>query len=230
MLRVALTGGVGSGKSAVAAMLRDLGAQVSQSDEVGRALMRPGEAVFDAIVKRFGSEVLSAAGSLDRAVLARLAFADGRLEELNAIVHPAVIAAQARWMDSVAAAAPLAVAVVESALVFETRYGSEGQGASGGPLPWRSRFDRIVVVVSPEPMRRQRYIARLAGSNLVSNTAAASADFDRRAAAQWSDERKEALADFVLRNEESLDDLRDEAQRLYDALRQESADRAIAAM
>lgn len=231
MLRVALTGGVGSGKSAVVAMLRNLGAQVSQSDEVGRALMQPGQAVFDAIVMQFGPQVLSSSGDLDRAVLARIAFADGRLEDLNAIVHPAVIAAQARWMDAVAVADPLAVAVVESALVFETKYEGEGQtAASGGGLPWRSRFDRIVVVVAPEPLRRQRYIARVAGLDPGRDTGKASEDFERRAAAQWSDDRKAALADAVLRNDGSLENLRDAVGRLYRTLLQESADRAVAAM
>jgi len=98
VLRVGLTGGLGSGKSTVAAELRRLGAQVIEADELGRALMEPGQIVFDEIVRRFGPEVVGADGHLNRPRLAQMAFGDGRLDELNAIVHPAVIAAQQRWM------------------------------------------------------------------------------------------------------------------------------------
>ena len=119
MLRIALTGGAASGKSAVAAMLRELGAFVSQSDEVARAMMQPGEAVYDSIVQQFGPQVVQADGTLDRRELARLAFHGGRLQALNAMVHPAVIAAQTAWLRTVAAEHPRAVAVVESALVLE---------------------------------------------------------------------------------------------------------------
>ena len=79
MLRVGLTGGLGSGKSTVAAMLRELGAQVIEADELGRALMEPGQAVYAAIVAHFGPQVVSPDGHLNRARLAELAFRDGRL-------------------------------------------------------------------------------------------------------------------------------------------------------
>src|ERR1700712_3993392 len=115
MLRVGLTGGVGSGKSAVADMLGELGARVSRSDEVGRVMMQPGQPVMQAIAAHFGPSVLTDAGTLDRARLAQIAFADGRVEELNALVHPAVIAEQSRWMEAVGIELPSAVAVIESA-------------------------------------------------------------------------------------------------------------------
>jgi len=119
VLRVGLTGGLGSGKSTVAAELRRLGAQVIEADELGRALMEPGQAVYAEIVRVFGPEVVGADGRLNRARLAELAFGEGRLDELNAIVHPAVIRAQQRWMEDVFARDSAAVAVVESALIFE---------------------------------------------------------------------------------------------------------------
>src|SRR4051812_34950363 len=97
MLRVALTGGVGSGKSAAAAIFRELGAQVSQSDEVGRALMQPNMAAFETIQSHFGPSIVGPDGFLDRGALARIAFEEGRVEEINAIVHPLVIAAQIAW-------------------------------------------------------------------------------------------------------------------------------------
>lgn len=228
MLRVGLTGGVGSGKSRVADMLEALGAQVSRSDEIGRALMQSGQPVMQAIVAHFGSSVLTNAGALDRGRLAQIAFADGRIEELNALVHPAVIAEQSRWMDAVAARNPDAVAVVESALIFETRHGAAG--ATNDAAPWRTRFDRIVVVIAPEAVRRARYIARVLGSDTDVSAGMAAEDFDRRAQAQWSDERKVALADFVVHNGGSIDALRAKVERLYEALRGESVDRSGEAM
>jgi dephospho-CoA kinase len=219
MLRVALTGGVGSGKSAAAAIFRELGAYVSQSDETGRAMMQPGGAATGPIAAHFGPAVLRADGTLDRAVLARLAFEGGRVEELNAIVHPLVIAAQAAWAADVATKDPQAIAIVESALIFETRYNAHGLIGAGNETPWRARFDRIVVVTSPIALRRQRYIVRQAGSM---SSEAASSDFDSRSATQWTDERKAAQADFVVVNDGSLDQLRGEIERVYSILRQQS--------
>lgn len=223
MLRVALTGGVGSGKSTAADLFRALGAKVSQSDEIGRTLMQPGHAVYEGLVRHFGPGVVAADGTLDRAALAQIGFAEGRIEELNAIVHPAVIRAQAQWMDEVAAADPAAVAIVESALVFETRYTADGP--AGDDAPWRTRFDRIVVVTAPVEVRRERYIHRVRGSEQR-----ALEDFERRAAAQWSDEQRIGMADFVLRNEGLLAELELAVERIYRDLKQESVDRAAASM
>jgi len=218
MLRVALTGGVGSGKSAAAAMLHQMGAYVASSDDVGRAWMQPGQPAYVAIVEHFGKGVVAADGLLDRAALARIAFNEGRVDELNAIVHPLVIAQQAAWAKQIAARDPYAVTVVESALVFETKYAATTEDAS----PWRVRFDRIVVVVAPLALRRQRYIARLTAQD----EASAGADFDRRCAAQWSDEQKAALADFVVENDGSLDDLRTKMETVWKQLKAESAKNA----
>lgn len=218
MLRVALTGGIGSGKSAVADMLRTLGAHVSQSDEVARGMMQPGQPLFRRIAAHFGSHILRPDGSLDRPLLARLAFQEGRLDELNALVHPAVIAEQARWMDAVGQAEPDAVAVVESALVLETRYTPEGGGA-----PWRTRFDRVVVVSAAQSLRQQRYALRV-GATDPRRADEAVADFQGRLAAQWSDAEREALADHVVRNDGSLQQLRDRVAILYASLCREAAD------
>ena len=98
MLRVGLTGGLGSGKSTVATILRELGAEVIEADELGRTLMEPGHSVYDEIVAEFGSQVVLSDGRINRPRLAELVFsaqdARSRLDDLNGIVHPAVIAAQ----------------------------------------------------------------------------------------------------------------------------------------
>ena len=134
MLRVGLTGGLGSGKSTVAAILRELGAQVIEADALGREMMEPGQPVYDEIVRVFGPEVVNPDGRLNRARLADLAFRHGRLHELNAIVHPAVIAAQQRWMEEIFARSPSAVAVVESALIFEVVRDARARGETEGVL------------------------------------------------------------------------------------------------
>ncbi len=149
MLRVGLTGGLGSGKSTVAAMLRELGAQVIEADALGREVMEPGHEVYDQIVARFGHEVVNPDGHLNRARLADLAFRHGRLQELNAIVHPPVIEAQRRWMDEVFARDPAAVAVLESALIFEVARDALARGDRDSVLAdWRRRIDRVIVVDS----------------------------------------------------------------------------------
>src|ERR1700759_5355525 len=96
MLRVGLTGDLGSGKSTVARMLAARGAIVFSSDEMGRALMQPGKEVYADIAKKFGSTVVNENGALNRNELSKLAFAQGRVDERNDIVHPAVIAEQKR--------------------------------------------------------------------------------------------------------------------------------------
>ncbi len=234
MLRVGLTGGAAGGKSAVAAILRGLGAFVSQSDEVARVMMQPGEPLFQAFVDHFGPEVLRSDGHLDRRMLARIAFHDGRVEELNALVHPPVIAAQQNWLRQTAAEHPEAVAVVESALLLETRCaepvdrGSKG-GVSARP-PWRARFDRIVLVTAPEKLRLARYIARALAFEPSADRDALERDARLRFAVQMPEEEKAALADVVIRNEGSEQELRARVEALYRDLLAEARDRAAPAM
>ena len=138
MLRVGLTGDLGSGKSTVGRMLAERGAVVLSSDEMGRALMQPGQTVFAEIVAKFGAGVLAVDGTLDRHKLAALAFdpVRPRVEELNEIVHPAVIDAQAEHLAKLTKTNPHAIVVIESALIFSTTHVREGT--------WRGRFDRIL--------------------------------------------------------------------------------------
>src|SRR6202789_3159150 len=119
MLRVGLTGGLGSGKSTVAGMFEQLGAAVISADQLGRQLMQPGEPVYAAIVQTFGPAVVRGDGSLDRKALAELAFQHNQAGALNHIVHPAVIHAEEVWMLGVFAGDAQRVAIRESALIFE---------------------------------------------------------------------------------------------------------------
>ena len=217
MLRVGLTGGLGSGKSTAAQRFAALGARVFSADAIGRQLMQPGEAVYAAIVAHFGLGVVKADGSprgtLDRSALARIAFTDGRLEELNAIVHPAVIARQADLMDEIAARDANAVAIVESALIFETKY-----GGGGG---CRRRFDRLIFVKASEELKIARFVARAAGSKTLSDEErrAFEAEARRRIARQIDDESKAAKCDYVLTNDGSVEQLHAQVDELWPVLK-----------
>jgi dephospho-CoA kinase len=216
MLRVGLTGGLGSGKSTAARRFAELGAVVFSADEIGREMMQPGEAVYTAIVAHFGAAVVSPDGTLDRSALARIAFGNGgkdagRLEELNAIVHPAVIARQKELMDEVAARDADAVAIVESALIFDTKFG-------GG---WHKRFDRLIFVKASEQSRIARFVARAAGGKTLSEEErhVLAADARRRMARQTETERGAVHCDTVLTNDGSIEQLQAQVDALWPALK-----------
>jgi len=221
MLRVGLTGGLGSGKSTVAAFLRELGAEVIEADALGRALMEPGQAVYAEIVSIFGPEVVGSDGRLNRARLAEIAFKGNRLQELNAIVHPAAIAAQRSWMEGVFTRNPGAVAVVESALIFEVERDARTRGETEGVLAdWRRRFDRVAVVTAPDELKIARYAARLSPDGPGHETAAADARL--RLQHQIPDAEKAARADYVLENAQDRDALRAQVVELWQRLKAES--------
>jgi dephospho-CoA kinase len=221
MLRVGLTGGLGSGKSTVAAMLRELGARVIEADELGRNLMEPGNGVYDEIVRVFGPEVVGPDGRLNRARLAKLAFEENRLNDLNAIIHPAVIAEQKRWTDEVFARDPAAVAVVESALIFEVERDARARGETAGVLAdWRRRFDHIIVLAAPDDVKIARYAARIAEPGPARDAAARDARI--RLARQIPDAEKAARADFVIENTGDISVLREHVRSIWQLLKAES--------
>lgn len=215
MLRIGLTGGLGSGKSSAAMLFAQHGAYVLQADEIARELMQPGEAVYNSIVQHFGSSVVLADGQLNRSELARLAFAEGRVEELNAIVHPATIAEQAAIASEIFTEDPKAIIVVESALLFETQYGAIV--TDEGTTPWRKRFDCIILVVAPEEVKINRYVQRVAGSETLTSERRSEleAEARRRLAQQISDDEKIPLSDFVLANDGTLQELEEQIEELW---------------
>ncbi len=221
MLRVGLTGGLGSGKSTVAGYLRQLGAEVVEADALGRALMEPGQQVFAEIVRVFGPGVIGFDGRLNRARLAELAFQGGRLIELNAIVHPATIAAQELWMKRVFAQNPRAVSVVESALIFEVERDARARSELEGVLAdWRRRFDRVIVVTAPDELKIARYAAKACLEGIVRDTA--EADARARLAHQIPDAVKAARADYILDNTADIPALRAQVENLWKRLQEES--------
>ena len=199
-MKIGLTGGVACGKSTVAKMFAELGARVIDADKIVHELYRKGEPVHDELVKRFGKDILGADGEIDRRRLAAMAFEGGRVQELNSIVHPAVGVRQQQWLQEVAAGQPDAIAVVEATLTLE----------AGG----KARFDKIVVVTCLPDQKIARYANRAGIAE-----AEARAEVERRSKAQWSDEEKARLADYVIDNSGALDQTRRQVERIYTELR-----------
>lgn len=190
MLLVGLTGGIGSGKSTVASMLVERGAVLVDADAIAHELQQPGTEVFAAIVDRFGDGVVAPDGTLDRAGLAALVFGgdddsgarDAARKELEAIVHPAVAAEAVRRVN--AASGTEAIMVYDIPLLVES--GKLGYAAV------------LVVDVDPEVAVRR----------LVEHRGYGEADARRRIASQASRADRLAVADRVLNNSGTLDDLR----------------------
>lgn len=194
MLRVGLTGGIGSGKSEVARLLAAHGALVIDSDALARAVVAPGTPGLAAVVAAFGEEYLGPDGALDRPRLAALVFADpAARERLNAIVHPLVGAAAA---EILATAPPDAVVVHDVPLLLEA-------GMAGA-------FDVVVVVDAPRETQLDR-VQRRRGMTRE--------DAEARIAAQASREERLAVADHVVRNDGSLAELEERVAALWEQLR-----------
>ncbi len=176
MLKVGLTGSIAVGKSFVLKILRELGARTIDADAIARECVAPGTAGLTAVVKEFGPEVLESDGSLDRAKLGAIVFADeARRQKLNAILHPFIIARQDEIMREWERETPDATAVVDAALMIE----------SGG----YKRFDKLIVV----HCRSEDQLARLMKrDNLLREEA------ERRISAQMSQGEKMSYADFLI--------------------------------
>jgi dephospho-CoA kinase len=209
MLRVGLTGGIASGKSSVGAMFVALGAHLILADAVAHSLMLPGRPVYAEVVRRFGTEILNGDGTINRSKLAEAAFGNRggavpRVQELNEIVHPAVIAEENAWMEEIGRRETDAIAIVEAALILESRAAK--------------RFDRLIVVTCRPEQRVQRFATRLGISE-----EAARDEVNRRMAAQIPDEEKIKAADFVIDNSGSLEATEQQVKQIFAALRRNPA-------
>jgi len=199
---IGLTGGIGSGKSTVSRMLRELGAVVIDADAIVHELQAPGMPMVDQLAKEFGAGILDAAGALDRKALGAIVFADeaARLR-LNHIVHPQVGAEFARRLAAaLAATAPLVV--LDIPLLFEGRESGKGSAAS-------RNVQTTVVVWVPEEIQIERQIAR---------DRCTREDALQRIRAQLPLDRKRELADHVIDNSGSLADTERQVRALYEQL------------
>jgi dephospho-CoA kinase len=214
MLRVGLTGGLGSGKSTVAGIFEELGAAVISADQLGRQLMQPGEPVYAAIVEAFGQGVVRGDGALDRKALAELAFQHNQADRLNHIVHPAVIAAEEEWMRGVFATDVQRVAIVESALIFE----AEKWGTAPG---WVQRFDKLILVVVPDEVKIARFVSRMMANNGPDGRREALIqDARARVALQIPDQEKAGRCEYVIDNSGSIEETRKRVEEIYRELAQ----------
>lgn len=197
LLKVGLTGGIASGKSVVSDMFAALGAHVIQADTIAHRLMQPGQSVYQEVVRRFGTGILNPDGTVNRPKLAQAAFGTPpRVEELNRIVHPAVVAEQDRWMGEVGKQDPHAITIVEAALILEA-------GVAG-------RFDCLVVVTCRPEQRAERWARRM---HVDQETARQ--EVVRRMAAQLPDEDKVKAADYVIDNSGSLDETQRQVREVF---------------
>ncbi len=189
MLRIGLTGGIGSGKSTVARLLAHQGAVLVDADRIAREVVEPGTPGLAAVAEAFGDGVLGPDGSLDRAALAAVVFADpDARRRLDGIVHPLV---RHRAAELVAAAPDDAVVVQDVPLLVET-----GQASS---------FDLVLVVEADLEAR----LARLVDRGLAEDDARA------RIAAQATDEQRRAVADVVLDNSGTQEELAAQVDRFW---------------
>lgn len=176
------------------------GAQLVQADRIAHDLMRPGTEVYQRVIRAFGEEILNLDGSISRPKLADIAFKGGRIQELDEIVHPAVIAEQDAWMERVRREHKDAVIIVEAALILEAGV--------------RNRFDKLVVVSCLPEQRAQRYAQRH-GLDLKQ----AQLEVERRMRAQLPDEEKLRAADYVIDNSGNLAKTEHQVERLYTELK-----------
>ncbi len=193
MRTVGLTGGIGSGKTAVAAILDKLGAYVVDADRVGHEVYLPGSRGWDEVVEAFGDGVLAADGTIDRKALGSIVFADAeRLQQLNTIVHPLIRDAVRERVAATRAAQPERPVVVEAALLIEAR--------------WYELVDEVwVVVASAETVMRRLTSSR----NLDAPAVQARID------AQLSDADRRRVADVIIANDGTLEELRRQVENLW---------------
>lgn len=203
MVRVGLTGGIGCGKSTVAAMMREMGCEVLDADIVAREVVEPGQPAYDEIVAAFGREILASDGSLDRPKLAKIVFPDAsKLTKLNHIVHPRVIERQEAWLTDLAAKNPGAIAVIEAALLIES-------GA-------HATLDRLIVVWCDPDQQIERLIGE-------SSRAMSREDAMKRINAQMPLNQKRRMATDEIDNTGGIAATRDQVHALVERLRKLAA-------
>ena len=207
MLKVGLTGGIATGKTTVAAMLREFGCHVIYADKIAHQLIEPGAAAYEPVVREFGRGILASDGRVDRAKLGAIVFADPpRLARLNAIVHPPVLEAQDRELAEIARTEPQAIAVVEAALLIEAGYAK--------------KLDFLVVTWCTPEQQLARLMQKDWGRGLTLVQAR------QRIAAQMPIEEKRRMAGEEIDCSGSLEDTRRQTVALFAKLKQMEAERA----
>lgn len=198
MLLVGLTGGIASGKSVVAARLAEHGAVVVDADRIAREVVEPGTPALERIAEEFGSGVIAPDGSLDRAALGAIVFADeAKRGILNSITHPAILELSQRRFAEAGAADPDAIVVYDVPLLSEAR--------------GKAEFDVVIVVSAPEEVRIER---------MVSLRGMSRSEAENRIRSQVPDADRRALADIIIESGGTLDETLAQADRVWEQLAQ----------
>ncbi|MFL6279175.1 MAG: dephospho-CoA kinase [Vicinamibacterales bacterium] len=194
MLRVALTGGIATGKSYCLARFASFGVPVIDADQLARDAVAPGSRALEEVAARFGPSILLADGSLDRPSLGRIVFTDrGARADLEAIVHPEVYRRIGEWLASLPPRTRVAIADIP--LLFETGHTHD--------------FDRVVVVACDPREQLRRIMAR---DGLSERDARARLD------SQWPIEEKEARADYVIKTDGTVADTDSQVRTVFELL------------
>ena len=196
MLKIGLTGGIGSGKSSVSAILKSWGAYVFDADKIAKSILNENESAQNEVITEFGTDVLGADGKIDKTKLSRVVFHDEDHQiKLNAIIHPYVFSEIDKEFETVLNKGKHEIFVVDAALIYES-------GAD-------THMDYVLVVTSHLGLRIERALSK---GDLSRE------EFLKRVDLQWPDEDKIHLADFVIQNNGSEEDLLNETKKTYDLL------------
>ena len=192
MLAIGLTGGIGTGKSSVSAILRELGAVLIDADQVGWETYRKGSAGFDAIVKAFGDGVVAGDGEIDRKALGQMVFSDSnRMSELTGIVWP-LIGESVREQLNRNREQGTAATVVEAAVLFEAQ--------------WESMFDEVWVVTTSR---------QAVESRLIERDGISAAEIEARISSQMMEEERAQRGDVIINNDGDLKHLRSTVENIW---------------
>ena len=196
MLKVGLTGGIGSGKSEVSKFFHKWGAFILDADKEAKKIIDKNEKAQQEIIKEFGSDVINIDNKIDKQKLARVAFQDEFHQlNLNSIIHPYVFKKIDETFDKIKLDNKHKIFVVDAALIYES-------GAD-------THMDYVIVVISLLRYKTERVMSR---QNITRD------DFMKRVALQWSDEDKEHLADFIIQNNSDLKNLEKESKNIFESL------------
>ena len=196
MLKVGLTGGIGSGKSEVSKFFHKWGSFIFDADKEAKNIIDKNETAQQEIIKEFGSDVINIDNKIDKQKLARVAFQDEFHQlNLNSIIHPYVFKKIDETFDKIKLDNKHKIFVVDAALIYES-------GAD-------THMDYVIVVTSLLRFRTERVMSR---QNITRD------DFMKRVALQWSDGDKEHLADFIIQNNSDLKSLEKESKNIFESL------------
>ncbi len=196
MLRVALTGGIGTGKSTASKILNELGAFIFDADKEAKNILKNNETVQSELIAEFGTDIMSGDENIDNNKLARIAFQDQDYQlRLNSIIHPYVFQEIDKSFDDVLEKGTYDIFVVDAALIYES-------GAD-------THMDYVIVITALLKVRMERALQRetLARDEIL-----------KRMDLQWSEEEKIALSDFVIHNDNTEEELRASVTDIYNQL------------